>query len=595
MFISAPSISSKASISASKFPRSRLACALTLAVFSWSVMATGLGELSAKSNLGSRLLAQVPVLGIDAADTEQLKASLAGVAAYEAMGLEFPSILFKVKVEVSNVNGVPTLTLSSSEFVTEPILDVVLRLDGPGGKVQRHYTLLLDLPGETVAAMPLIPAAELIATNNEQTPISQAVPQAGAVEQSVVRERKKRPSVTKPSAIAEGAMSYGPVQAGESLWTIAGSLRSRYGLKQQAMMNAILANNPSAFINGDEDQLKVGAELKLPALAGAAANAEIAAPVTNSIDAASQIVAETGAEASARLTGLNEQNQQLRSQLTALSARIAELEQRLAAPDASAAPEPATLSPIAMSAAAPEPVGAGVLEAPSATDDAVVSATAPAAQAALIAASAPEALVATPAPVDTAVTAQAVRIETARATVNPLIWAAGGALAVIGLAGAFWWYRQRKVTPAGFDDQTWSDRKRQAREQRHAQQQGLMDSGVLTHGEARPSSAMAGGAHDAIDIKLQYVRSAVDTFMMFQRYREALSFLRREISEAGGIESPLGQRIDALLRDTKAQMDSMGVSEAVPDGSAKPALASERSIDDERSVVTPLRQRNRLK
>ena len=124
-----------------------------------------------------------------------------------------------------------------------------------------------------------------------------------------------------------------------------------------------------------------------------------------------------------------------------------------------------------------------------------------------------------------------------------------------------------------------------------------LDSGVLANAEVKhrePSSATA-SSHDAIDIKLQYVRSAVDTFMMFQRYREALSFLRREISEAGGIESPLGQRIDALLRDIKGQMASMGVSEELSEGNAKPALASERSIEDERSVVTPLRQRNRLK
>jgi len=59
---------------------------------------------------------------------------------------------------------------------------------------------------------------------------------------------------------------YGPVRPGESLWTIAGHIRSHTQLSRDQVMLALLRTNPSAFsipcnVNG---ALKVGAVLQVP-------------------------------------------------------------------------------------------------------------------------------------------------------------------------------------------------------------------------------------------------------------------------------------------------------------------------------------------
>ena len=59
-----------------------------------------------------------------------------------------------------------------------------------------------------------------------------------------------------------GEQVYGPVVSGESLWTIAKQLAN--GGNVQRMMNELHALNPSAFVNGDMNRLRVGVTLATP-------------------------------------------------------------------------------------------------------------------------------------------------------------------------------------------------------------------------------------------------------------------------------------------------------------------------------------------
>jgi len=71
------------------------------------------------------------------------------------------------------------------------------------------------------------------------------------------------------------AETYGPVKAGESLWTIA--RKAAPGKNPTQVMQALFASNPNAFVNGDMSRLKVGASLNLDTSAVAATSAAAAA------------------------------------------------------------------------------------------------------------------------------------------------------------------------------------------------------------------------------------------------------------------------------------------------------------------------------
>jgi hypothetical protein len=165
------------------------------------------------------------------------------------------------------------------------------------------------------------------------------------------------------------------------------------------------------------------------------------------------------------------------------------------------------------------------------------------------------------------------------------VWLIGSVIVLSALA-FYWLHRNRKLPkPTFLDESAWQERKRSARAARHAERNiptPLDWHSTEPHNEA-PNTA------ESMDIKLQYVRSAVDTFLLFQRYNEALAFIRREIFEAGH-DSPLGHRLDGLHRETKAHLQSLGIEESIPTGEPKVELASSHRELDDKHVVTPLRK-----
>jgi hypothetical protein len=75
--------------------------------------------------------------------------------------------------------------------------------------------------------------------------------------------------------------TYGPIKAGESLWSVA---RKTGAGDVQARMKALFDSNPQAFVNGDMSRLKVGATLSLDgAPATPAPTATAAAPAARPV------------------------------------------------------------------------------------------------------------------------------------------------------------------------------------------------------------------------------------------------------------------------------------------------------------------------
>lgn len=67
------------------------------------------------------------------------------------------------------------------------------------------------------------------------------------------------------NSVSAAPNRYGPVAAGETLWSIASQVKPR-GVSVQAMMAALIRDNPQAFSSADGSGLKVGSRLKIRAI-----------------------------------------------------------------------------------------------------------------------------------------------------------------------------------------------------------------------------------------------------------------------------------------------------------------------------------------
>jgi pilus assembly protein FimV len=117
-----------------------------IAVTSLQSYAAGLGRLEVKSVLGEPLRAEVSV-SAKPAEISSLQARLASPDAYEAAGLVYTGIVSQLSVSLNkDAQGEPTVTVTSSGPVNEPVVDLLLELTWSSGRVTREYTAFIDPP-----------------------------------------------------------------------------------------------------------------------------------------------------------------------------------------------------------------------------------------------------------------------------------------------------------------------------------------------------------------------------------------------------------------------------------------------------------------
>lgn len=269
--------------------RLRLPLALALALGSSQALALGLGQIEVRSGLNQPLEAEIPVVST-AGEAEALKVRLASPDAFARVGLDRPATLaanleFAV---ATDDRGRTVIRVSTPNEIVEPFLTFLLEVDWGKGRMLREYTVLLDSP--TMAPIQGAPAAT--------TPISDAPPQqAEVLPPPSLPEPAETPapidSTAAPAPTPEpqapvatespgfASDSYGPVAAGETLWSIASRTRPDSDVSVNQMMVALLRANPDAFIGNNINRLKSGAVLRIPGRddAVATAAAEAAAQV----------------------------------------------------------------------------------------------------------------------------------------------------------------------------------------------------------------------------------------------------------------------------------------------------------------------------
>lgn len=247
--------------------------------------AVALGEIEVDSALNQRFSAVIPLSSLGADEAESLQVRMASTEEFARAGIEWSAYLGTLKFELAG-KGAPVIKVSSAQIAREPFLSFLVEVRSRGSRVLREYTVLLDPPPLAAAAPKAAPAApkpiaapaaapsasaEFYQTAEES---SRSVPPPAAPPVvSTPAEPAAPPPVSEPAPAAvsapvaanSGGSTYGPIQAGETFWSIATKLRPDPSVTMDQMLLAIYQGNPAAFDGGLNGLLK-GSTLSVPGL-----------------------------------------------------------------------------------------------------------------------------------------------------------------------------------------------------------------------------------------------------------------------------------------------------------------------------------------
>src|SRR5579885_2236136 len=294
----------------------KLSLAIALALTGSNAFALGLGSIQVKSGLNQPLNAEITVIADSPAEVAGLNVGLASAEDFQRVGLDRARVNVPIEFSVITTGRQPVIKLTTKDPVREPFLDFLVEVNWSKGKLLREYTVLLDSPvmapaskGSVATVAPAHEAAPAPAEKLAPAPAKPAKPPAVKPPRAVAETKPEKPAAApkpapkpapapKPNAPehAAAAGEYGPVAEGETLSEIARATRDE-NVDVNAMMLALLKNNPNAFYKDNINALKRGAILRIPShdeikAAGSAAAAAAAVREQNQAWASNAPVAK---------------------------------------------------------------------------------------------------------------------------------------------------------------------------------------------------------------------------------------------------------------------------------------------------------------
>ncbi|MCG7958521.1 MAG: hypothetical protein JAY69_05590 [Candidatus Thiodiazotropha taylori] len=229
-----------------------LAVAVATALSPMGALALGLGEIHPQSALNQTFKADIDLLSVTQEELQDVRVSLASHEAFKKAGMDRPFHLTGLKFTPQlTASGKPVIMITSRDAIREPFLNFLVEVNWPKGRLVREFTVLLDPP---------------VTLSRKPAPVAAPVAKSQPVVSKVMPSRRA-PAASAP--MSESAMSsaggreYGPVQPNDNLWNIAKQMQEGDESIEQVMMS-LLDHNPSAFINNNVNNLKVGKILRLP-------------------------------------------------------------------------------------------------------------------------------------------------------------------------------------------------------------------------------------------------------------------------------------------------------------------------------------------
>ncbi len=235
------------------------------------VDATGLGRLTLLSTLGQPLHAEIDLTSVQ--QGASITARLASTETYQRYNLPFNSALAGTRVTLEKrPSGQVYLKATTPRAVSEPFIELLVEINSEHGRVTRQYTVLLDPPGYGSAAGEILPpvasppatAPPIVAAPAGAPPaIAAAPPEPVAAPPKPVAAAPKPAATPGPAPQASGAKQYGPIKSGETLNSIARSVKPE-GVSLEQVLVGIYGQNPDAFIGKNMNLLKSGKILQIP-------------------------------------------------------------------------------------------------------------------------------------------------------------------------------------------------------------------------------------------------------------------------------------------------------------------------------------------
>ncbi|WP_166637501.1 MULTISPECIES: FimV/HubP family polar landmark protein [Halomonas] len=227
-----------------------LAMLLSLSATSPLALALGLEEAEVNSTLNAPLRASIPLTDSSGLQAELLNVSVADEQAFSSAGLSRTPLAASVKMEVTRRQGRLVVDLSTQRPVNEPWLDLLLRLEWPGGQQLQEVTLLLDPPDYD--QLPALVEASSIAPRSSVAPPRSNAPARQS--SSRLQARTSRADAGDPAWISSG----------DTLMTVARRLRPDSGISMSQMMVALVEANPEVFPSGNINAMRAGFTLVVP-------------------------------------------------------------------------------------------------------------------------------------------------------------------------------------------------------------------------------------------------------------------------------------------------------------------------------------------
>lgn len=224
------------------------------------VHAAGLGRLTVNSALGQPFKAEIN-LTVEKEEKGSLTARLAPQEIFRQANIDYAPLLstFRASIE-SHSDGSAYISVTSPQPVSEPLLNILMELNWPSGRVLREYTVILA-PPEIDAQPPIIPVsqthlpapvkAESISSEQPGIPVTSSVTGGNPV--------------TTESAFSKRIYTvYGPVKYGDTLAGIVKNIVSPFRVSFNQMLVAVHRANRDAFSGNNMHQLRTGPILRVP-------------------------------------------------------------------------------------------------------------------------------------------------------------------------------------------------------------------------------------------------------------------------------------------------------------------------------------------
>lgn len=235
-----------------------LGAAVASALLFSTAHAAGLGKLTVLSSLGQPLRAEIEVSSADQEEAASLVAKLAPTDAYRQAKIDFNPVLLSLRFAIVQRGGRQVISLTSTQPINEPFVDVLLELGGNKGRLIREYTFLLDpvdlrLSRNTQVVTPM--AVPAIPVTTAPVPGSLRQERVEPVSNSVARSGSRAIEAIKSSTYK--------VKSGDTLTLVALKFKPE-GISLDQMLVALYRANPDGFASNNMNRMRTGAVLSVP-------------------------------------------------------------------------------------------------------------------------------------------------------------------------------------------------------------------------------------------------------------------------------------------------------------------------------------------